>query len=93
MNAQAAAQKYDRNTQGKGGYWKSRTTQEAGHYCEAMGEFLNIGAGACASSGPGRDYAAGIQAATPGSYDQGVANKGTKWLNNMRAKFGAPATG
>jgi len=84
---QAAEQKYARNTQGKGAYWKQRTLAAQGEYCTGMAEFLGIPAQQCQVSGPGRDYAAGVQAAAPQNYDQGVAGKASKWAQNLLAKF------
>jgi len=85
--ADYAAQKYDRNTQGKGSYWKARTTSQIPAYCEGIADFLGISASQCQSSGPGRDFSAGVQATPPAAYDQGVQGKGQKWLARMRAKF------
>jgi hypothetical protein len=79
--------KYDRNTQGKGDYWKQRTMASAGNYCKGIAEALGISEAQCASSGPGRDYQAGINAATGADYNAGVNGKGQKWFNNYRAKF------
>lgn len=84
---QFAMQKYERNTQGKGAYWLNRTRQNINAYCEGIADFLGISAAQCQQSGPGRDYQAAIQAASPAQYDQGVAGKAQKWARNLLAKF------
>jgi 2-hydroxychromene-2-carboxylate isomerase len=81
-------EKYNRNTQGKGATWKDGVMKAAGDYCAGVAEALGISVGQCQASKAGRNYQAGIQAASAADYDRGVAGKGQKWFDRYRRAYG-----
>jgi hypothetical protein len=85
-NINSAQAKYERNTQGKGGFWKAQVSNAGGRYCQGMSDFLQVNAGALCSK-----YQAGISAASASSYDQGVAGAGPRWRAGLLRAAGANA--
>lgn len=86
-NIKNARSKYDRKTQGKGGYWMSRTTAAEGKQCAKLAEFLEMSPAQVCSSAPAANYRAGVQAAGAESYNRGVAGKGAAWEQGLVAAY------
>jgi len=86
MTIQEAAQKWNRNTQGKADKWYRNTTSAGGNaYCQGLAK-LGIPVSACLN-GPGAHFAQGVQAAGPQAFQQGVAGKEQKWAQDFAAAF------
>lgn len=86
MTLEQAAQKWNRNTQGKAQKWYQNTTSAgANAYCQGLAK-LGIPTAACLN-GPGARFAQGVQAVGPQGFQSGIAGKETKWMTDFAAAF------
>jgi hypothetical protein len=86
VNINQAAEKWDRNTQGKAQKWAANTAQAGpSAYCQGLAK-LGIPVSACLS-GPGARWQQGVQAAGPAAFQAGVQGKAQKWATDFAAAF------
>jgi hypothetical protein len=86
VTLQQAAEKWNRNTQGKAQKWYQNTTAAGSTaYCAGLAK-LGIPTGAC-QSGPGARFAQGVQAAGAQAFQAGINGKEGKWMTDFANAF------